>query len=76
MEKRAWGENYIVNPFPYIEEDITTLSERDLKAMQKCFLFHYSKYEKFKTMGQRVKIPTYEERRIKIMQNNDAKENK
>lgn len=30
LEKRAWGEKYIVNPFPYLTDDITSLSTRDM----------------------------------------------
>lgn len=74
LEKRAWGEDYIVNPFPYITEDITNLSVRDMQAMKECFMFHYKKYESFKTMNEKVQIPTYEQRRLSIMMNEKGKE--
>jgi len=41
LEKRAWGERYIVNAFPYLTNDITSVNEQDLAAMKKCFKFHY-----------------------------------
>lgn len=75
LEKRAWGESYIVNPFPYITEDLTDLSVRDLQAMKECFLFHYKKYESFKRMNEKVQIPSYEERRLALMKNEKGREN-
>lgn len=74
LEKRAWGENYIVNPFPYITEDLTDLSVRDLQVMKECFLFHYKKYESFKKMNEKVQIPSYQERLIGLMKNEKGKE--
>jgi hypothetical protein len=73
LEKRAWGEKYIVNPFPYLTDDITSLSKRDMQAMKECFLFHYSKYQKFKTMDEKLQIPTYEERRLILMRNDKGR---
>lgn len=69
LEKRVWGEDYVINAFPYIEEDITSISGRDLKAMQKCFLFHYKKYEDFKKLGKAGQIPSYQQRLHQIMAN-------
>jgi len=74
LEKRVWGENYVVNPFPYIEQDLTRIGDRDLKAMQECFLFHYKKYESFKKMNEKVQIPSYQERRIMLMTDERGKE--
>lgn len=74
LEKRAWGEKFIVNPFPYLTDDITSISTRDLQAMKECFLFHYQKYEKFKRMNEKIQIPTYEERRLILMRNDRGRE--
>ena len=69
QEKRAWGERYIVNPFPYITKDITEVNGNDLTAMKQCYMFHYKKYEAFKNMDEGLKIPSYADRKISIMQN-------
>jgi hypothetical protein len=31
LDTRAWGEKYVTNPFPYIEEDLTKIKPDDLK---------------------------------------------
>jgi len=48
LDTRAWGEKYIVNPFPYIEEDITKISEKDLKHFKKHFFVQLKKYQAFR----------------------------
>ncbi|KAL4452933.1 hypothetical protein ABPG74_002498 [Tetrahymena malaccensis] len=45
---RVWGEKYIANPFPYIEQDITKISDQEYQAMKKCFFLYMKKYETFK----------------------------
>ena len=37
LETRTWGEKYIANPFPYIEEDITKIGEKNYATLKKCF---------------------------------------
>lgn len=34
LDSRVWGEKYITNPFPYLEEDITKISKSDFGAMK------------------------------------------
>ena len=29
LDTRVWSEKYVINPFPYIEEDITKIQEED-----------------------------------------------
>lgn len=48
LDSRLWGEKYIVNPFPYIEKDITKISEQDLKAFKKHFYISLKKYQAFR----------------------------
>ena len=74
LEKRAWGERYIVNAFPYLTNDITSVNEQDLAAMKKCFKFHYQKYESFKKAHENIQIPTYQDRQILQMQNAGQRE--
>ncbi len=73
LEKRAWGQGFVVNPFSYLSEDLSTFNDRDLAALKECFLFHYKKYEKFKAMNPRLKIPTYSERLIPLMEHRHGK---
>ena len=73
LENRAWGRSYIVNPFPYIDQDVTNFGIKDFKAMKECFLFHYTKYEKFKKMNEKVQIPSYEERLVSLMRHEEGK---
>ena len=40
---KVWGERYISNPFPYLEQDVTNISEKDFKVMKKIFLDNYKK---------------------------------
>ena len=35
LDTRTWGDKYITNPFPYINKDITTFKEEDLKHFKK-----------------------------------------
>jgi len=37
-----------VNPFPYIEEDITKIPENDLKSFKKHFYINLKKYSSFR----------------------------
>jgi hypothetical protein len=37
LDSRVWGDKYIMNPFPYIEKDITKISANDLKHYKKTF---------------------------------------
>ena len=38
------GEKYVTNPFPYIEEDITKINEKDLKHFKQHFFINLKKY--------------------------------
>lgn len=69
LEKRAWGQGHVINPFCYLVEDIASLSDRDIGALKECFQFHYRKYEKFKQLNAAIGIPTYESRRVALMEN-------
>lgn len=44
LDTRAWGEKYVINPFPYIEKDLTKISEKDLKHYKKEFFINLKKY--------------------------------
>ena len=44
LDSRVWGEKYISNPFPYINEDITKFKEDDLKYYKKTFYINLKKY--------------------------------
>ena len=48
LDSRLWGEKYVSNPFPYIEEDITKISEEDLKHFKKTFYVNLKKYQAFR----------------------------
>lgn len=48
LDSRVWGEKYITNPFPYLEEDITKIGKSDFVAMKQCFFENYNKYRSFK----------------------------
>lgn len=48
MDSRAWGEKWIVNPFPYIEKDITKIDEEKLKSYKKHFFINLKKYQAFR----------------------------
>jgi len=76
LEKRAWGERYIANAFPYLVKDITEVNNQDLSAMKKCFMFHYKKYESFKTANENINIPSYESRKSLLMMNESVREMK
>ncbi len=45
---RVWADKYIVNPFPYIEPDITKISKEDLETFKKTFFINLKKYEAFR----------------------------
>ena len=44
LDTRVWGDKYITNPFPYIEQDITKIEEKDLKHFKKHFYINLRKY--------------------------------
>jgi hypothetical protein len=44
LDSRAWGEKFIINPFPYIEKDITKIGADDLKHFKKTFYVNLKKY--------------------------------
>ena len=48
LDTRAWGEKYVINPFPYIEKDLTKISEKDLKHYKKEFFINLKKYQSFR----------------------------
>ncbi len=48
LDTRLWGEKYITNPFPYIEQDITKIKEQDLKHYKKHFYINLKKYQAFR----------------------------
>lgn len=73
LEKKAWGQGYVVNPFSYLSEDLSTFNDRDIAALKECFRFHYKKYEKFKSMNPSLKIPSYADRLIPLMEHRHGK---
>ena len=73
LEKRAWGQSFIVNPFSYLSEDLSSFNDRDIAALKECFRFHYKKYEKFKTMDPLLKVPSYSERLVPLMEHRHGK---
>ena len=48
LDTRCWGEKYVTNPFPYIEEDITKIDEKDLKHFKQHFFINLKKYQAFR----------------------------
>ena len=44
LDTRIWGEKYITNPFPYIEEDITKITPETLKSYKQHFFINLKKY--------------------------------
>ena len=48
LDTRAWGEKYVTNPFPYIEEDITKIPEETLKQYKQHFFINLKKYQAFR----------------------------
>ncbi len=48
LDSRAWGEKWIANPFPYIEPDITKISDEDLTYYKKTFYVNLKKYQAFR----------------------------
>ena len=47
LDSRAWGKE-LANPFPYIEEDITKIPEKDLIHFKKTFFVNLKKYQAFR----------------------------
>jgi len=54
LDTRLWGEKYVVNPFPYIEEDLTKIKAEDLREYKKHFFICLKKYQAFR---DRVVMP-------------------
>ena len=48
MDTRVWGEKYVTNPFPYIEEDFTKLKPETLKHYKQHFFINLKKYQAFR----------------------------
>lgn len=48
LDTRTWGDKYITNPFPYIDKDITSFKEEDLKHFKKHFYVSLRKYQAFR----------------------------
>jgi hypothetical protein len=48
LDTRVWGEKYVVNPFPYIESDITKIKDEDLRHYKKHFYVNLKKYQAFR----------------------------
>lgn len=48
LDTRCWGEKYVTNPFPYIEENITKISAADLKHFKQHFFINLKKYQAFR----------------------------
>ena len=44
LDSRVWGDKYVTNPFPYLERDLTKISEADLKHFKKTFYINLKKY--------------------------------
>ena len=47
LDSRVWGKE-LANPFPYIEEDITKISDKDLTYFKKTFYVNLKKYQAFR----------------------------
>lgn len=47
LDSRTWGKE-LANPFPYIEPDITKISEEDLTYYKKTFYVNLKKYQSFR----------------------------
>ena len=48
LDSRVWGDKYVTNPFPYLERDLTKISEADLKHFKKTFYINLKKYQAFR----------------------------
>ena len=48
LDTRLWGEKYITNPFPYIDNDITAFKPEELKDYKKHFYISLRKYQAFR----------------------------
>ena len=48
LDTRCWGEKYVTNPFPYIEEDLTKISEKDFRHFKEHFFINLKKYQAFR----------------------------
>jgi len=48
LDTRAWGEKYVTNPFPYIEQDLTKIKAEDLKTYKQHFFINLKKYQAFR----------------------------
>jgi len=48
LNTRAWADKYVINPFPYIEEDVTKIEKADMEYFKKTFFVNLKKYEAFR----------------------------
>jgi hypothetical protein len=48
LNTRVWADKYVVNPFAYIENDITKIEKSDLEFYKKTFFVNLKKYEAFR----------------------------
>jgi hypothetical protein len=48
LDSRIWGDKYIINPFPYLERDVTKIPAEDLKHFKKTFYINLRKYQAFR----------------------------
>lgn len=45
---RVWADKYVVNPFPYIEDDVTKIEKDRMDGYKKTFFMNLKKYEAFR----------------------------
>ena len=48
LDTRAWGEKYVTNPFPYIDEDVTKFADKDFRHFKQHFYINMKKYQAFR----------------------------
>ena len=48
LDTRAWGEKYVTNPFPYIDENLPKINPKDLKHFKQHFFINLKKYQAFR----------------------------
>lgn len=73
LDTRVWGDKYITNPFPYIEEDITKISDEKLKEYKKHFYINLKKYQSFRDrIVSREAYAQIEEQEVKYTRLNDG----
>lgn len=42
---RLWSQDFVSNPFAYIVEDVTRITDKDMKSMKELFAKNYKKYK-------------------------------